>query len=191
MTEAERTRGLVTQLLGQWRGGDEQALERLTPMVYDELRRVAARCLRRERTGHTLPPTALVHEAYIQLMGGSVDCRDRSHFLAMAGRLMRQILVQHARKRKAAKRGGNGVRLEMSETITAVAGKAPEILAVDEALDALASVDGAKSRLVESRYFGGLTNEEIAEAEGLSLRSVERHLQLAQAWMNRYLSSKA
>lgn len=182
----------VTRLLGDWLDGDPAAFEAAAPIVYRELRRLAAASLRRDVGARTLQPTALVHEAYIQLaQSGDVRFADRYHFFAIASRLMRQILVQHARKRHAAKRG-NGVRMV---TLTAdLMGAAPEhadVLAVEEAMQSLAAADPRKARVAELRFFAGLKQEEIAEALQVSLSTVERDLRLVQAWFARELSRRA
>ncbi len=184
----------VTKLLLDWRNGNEQALEKLTPLLYDELRRLAARYLRREREGHTLQTTALVNEAYLQLIGQQArDWQNRAHFLAIASHLMRNILVDHARAHAAAKRGGGEQALPLDEAIRV--GKvpdktAPDVLALDDALKDLAKHDQRKSRIIELRYFGGLSMEEIAEVTGLSEATLRRELRMAEAWLGRQIQKQ-
>ncbi len=174
----------VTRLLARWRGGDEEALDRLMPLVYHELRRLAHARLRRERPDHTLETSALVHEAYLRLVDArGTPWQSRAHFLGIAARLMRQVLVDHARGRSSAKRGGGATRLPLQEGHS-VGGPAPvDVLALDQALERLASTDERKAHLVELRFFGGLSHEEIAEVLGTSLSTVERQWRLARAWL--------
>lgn len=177
----------VTQLLLDWRNGDQQALERLTPLVYDELRRLAARYLRREREGHTLQTTALVNEAYLQLIGQQHrDWQNRAHFLAIASHLMRNILVDHARAHAAAKRGGEKP-LPLNDDLEVPDKPTPDVLALDDALKDLAKHDPRKCRIVELRYFGGLSMDEIAEVTGLSVATLRRDLRMAEAWLGRQI----
>jgi RNA polymerase sigma factor (TIGR02999 family) len=178
----------VTELLIQWRKGDQQALNQLMPLVYDELRKLASRYLRRERPGHTLQTTALVHEAYLKL----VDQRDanwenRLQFFAVAARLMRRILVDYARRRCASKRGGDVYKLSLDEALVPSEEKDGELLALDEALDRLAAIDSQQSRVVELRVFAGLTLEETAEALNISPRTVRREWTMAKAWLHRQI----
>jgi RNA polymerase sigma factor (TIGR02999 family) len=177
--------GSVTRLLQSWRDGRQSALDELMPLVYDELRRLAASYLRRERADHTLQPTALVHEAYARLVDTSIeDCETRGRFYGIAAHLMRQILVDHARRRHAAKRGsGRKVSLDEAGPL-ADEGQAFDLLALDRALDELARLDPRQSRIVELRFFGGLREEEIAEALGTSLRTVKRDWAMAKAWLH-------
>ena len=178
----------ITRLLLAWRQGDEQAFEGLVPLVYDELRRMARRHLGRERQGHTLQPTALVNEAYLRLLEARhIEWRDRLHFFAIAGRVMRRILVDGARTRHAGKRGGGIDHLEFDETRLGVVDRSVELLALDDALQALAAVDGRKGRVVELRVFGGLTVEETAAALGVSSDTVTRDWQFATSWLKREL----
>lgn len=178
----------VTQLLLDWRNGDQQALERLTPLVYDELRRLAARYLRREREGHTLQTTALVNEAYLQLIGQQHrDWQSRAHFLAIAAHLMRNILVDHARAHAAAKRGKGEQALPLNDALEVPGQTAPDVLALDDALRDLAKLDDRKSRIIELRYFGGLSMDEIAEVTGLSVATLRRDLRMAEAWLGRQI----
>jgi RNA polymerase sigma-70 factor, ECF subfamily len=176
----------VTRWLQAWGRGDESALERLVPLVYGELHRRARSFMRRERAGHSLQPTALVHEAYLRLVGSkpSVDWQDRRHFYALAARLMRQVLVQHARFHRARKRGGGAAPVTFDETLLARE-RAPDLVRLDEALRALALADDRKSRVVELRFFGGLSREEAAEVLGVSAQTVQRDFRLAKAWLLR------
>ena len=176
----------VPQLLERLRAGDQSVLDQLTVALYGELRRIAARHLRGERSGHTLQTTALVHEAYLKLCGQPEhQFADRVHFLAVASRVMRQVLIDHARARATQKRGGEGPKLEVeAETGTAQV----ELLDLDRALDALADEDESLMRIMEMKYFGGMTAEETAEALGLSVHIVRHDLRFAQAWLRQKLS---
>jgi RNA polymerase sigma factor (TIGR02999 family) len=179
----------VTQLLQDWRNGDRNALDRLTPLVYDELRRLANHYLRGERKDHTLQGTALVHEAYMKLVGyTNLEWQSRAHFYGVAARVMRQILIDHARKHQTGKRGGGQQRLPIEEAIIFSAERADDLVALDDALESLATFDSAKSRIIELRYFGGLSIEEIAEVMAISESSVRRHMRMAEAWLHRQLS---
>jgi RNA polymerase sigma factor (TIGR02999 family) len=176
----------VTVLLAKWGEGDREALDALTPLVYNELRRLAKSYLRRERVGHTLEGTALVHEAYLRLIDQrEVEWRNRNHFFALAAELIRRILVDHARARIAAKRGGNNIKLSLDESITPVDEKDMDLLALNDALDALARVDAQQSRIVELRYFAGLTIEETADALQISTATVKRDWVMAKAFLKR------
>ena len=178
--------GQVTELLVAWRRGDESAAERLIPLVYDDLRARAAGALRRERRAHTLTPTALVHEAYLRLMDGRPpEVEGRKHFLAIAARVMRRVLVDHARARNAAKRNQGKEALSLDEALTLGDGRGPALVRLDDALSALASFDPAKARLVELRYFAGLTIEETADVLDTSPATVKREWALARAWLHR------
>jgi RNA polymerase sigma factor (TIGR02999 family) len=178
----------ITQLLLEWSHGDKAALEQLTPLVYDELLRLAKIRLSCENRHFTLQPTALVHEAYLKLMDHTrLSCQNRTHFYAIAARLMRQILIDNARKRKADKRGG-GIKINANEEMDATDEKPPDVLALDLALESLANVDERKGRVIELKYFGGLTTEEISEVMGISVATVGRDIRLAQAWLHRELS---
>jgi RNA polymerase sigma factor (TIGR02999 family) len=180
--------GEVTMLLRSWTAGDKTALDRLLPVVYRELRRVAAAQFRRERTSHTLQTTALVHEAYLRLVGQtSVDCQTRVHFFGIAANLMRQILVNHAKRRGAAKRGG-GNQVTLDEWAASTQQPELDLLALDQALDKLAQVDPRQTRIVELRFFGGLSGEEIAELLGVSVTTVEREWRTAKAFLYKELS---
>ena len=183
----------VTRLLADWRNGDREALEKLTPLVYTELRRLAAHYLRGERAGHTLQGTALVHEAYVRLIGqgGELHWQNRAHFFGVAARLMRQILVDHARRHHAQKRGSGEPHASLEESAVFTPERASNLVALDEALSDLAQFDPRKSRLVELRYFGGLGIEEIGEVENLSVATVRRQLRLAEAWLHRALTNQS
>lgn len=181
----------VTQLLLAWRNGDQQALTRLTPLVYDELRRLAAHYLRRERTDHTLQATALVNEAYLLLIGQQHrDWQNRAHFMAIAAHLMRNILVDHARTHAAAKRGRGAEALPLDEALAAPGQAKPDVLALNEALNDLAKHDERKCRIIELRYFGGLSMDEIAEVTGLSIATLRRDLRMAEAWLGRQIQKQ-
>jgi RNA polymerase sigma-70 factor, ECF subfamily len=182
----------VTDMLRAWAAGDPTALDELLPLVYDELRRQARRYMRAQSPGHTLQTTALVHEAYLRLVGQShVDWRSRAHFLGVASKAMRSILVDHARTRAAAKRGGTAraVTLDQADGV-ADAGmqRGVDVLALDEALGRLGELDSRKSQLVELRYFGGLGIEEVAAVLGVSPATVKREWTTARAWLRRELS---
>ncbi|MBI5083050.1 MAG: sigma-70 family RNA polymerase sigma factor [Acidobacteria bacterium] len=180
----------VTQLLHAWCEGDQAALDRLMPYIYSELRSLAASYIRREREGHTLQATALVNEAYLRLVGGPLpEFQGRSHFFGIAARAMRQILVEHARARGAAKRGGGAARLSLDEIATLAEACSPGILDLDDALTRLAALDARKSRMIEFRYFGGLAIEEIAAMEGCSVATVGRDLRFAEAWLRREMTA--
>ena len=173
----------VTQLLVAYNNGDTQALDKLLPLVYDELRSLADHYLRRERSGHTLQATALVHEAYLRLVDQDTSWQNRAHFFGVAAQMMRRILVDHARRNLAAKRGSGGVKLSVDETIDLSVERAADLVALDEALDALAEFDPRKSKLVELRYFAGLSIEETAKALGVSVPTVVRQWRTAKAWL--------
>jgi len=179
-------RGDVTQLLMRFRQGDHAAESQLVPLVYAELRRLASGYLKRERSDHTLQPTALVHEAFLRLAGGNQPpWQDRSHFFAVAARLMRQILVQHARRHQALKRGKDFERLPLEEEFVFSEEKSVEMLALDQALDRLARQDERQSRIVEMKFFGGLNIEEIAGLLEVSPRTVKREWTMARAWLHK------
>jgi RNA polymerase sigma factor (TIGR02999 family) len=171
----------ITQLLQSWSCGDKTALNELVPLVYRELRRLAATYLHRERRDHTLQPTALVHETYLRLVEQiRVECRTRSQFLGIAANLMRQILVNHARYHRAVKRDG-GSRVALEESAVVVDQREPDLVALDGALERLALLDQRQSRIVELRFFGGLTEDEIAEIVGVSPITVKREWRMARA----------
>ena len=172
----------VTQLLLAWERGDEAARDELIPLVYDALRRIARHRLRGERAGHTLQTTALINEAYLRLVDQSVPWQSREHFFGIAARLMRQILVDHARARQRLKRGGDRQQISLA-CVEAVPAQAADVLALNDALETLAAVDPQKSRIVELRFFGGLTIEETAQVMGISTPSVERGWRAARAWL--------
>lgn len=179
----------ITQLLHSWRGGDEAAMHALVTQLYDELRRVARGHMRGERSDHTLEPTALVHAAYERLHGLNLDWKDRNHFLSMASRVMRRVLVDHARSRLREKRGGDQVRVTLGDDRLRV--EDPEaLLIVSDALDSLGEVDERKHKLLELHYFGGLTYAELAEAEQISEATVHRDLRLAKAFVARALENR-
>jgi len=176
-------------LLQQSSRGDKQALDALMPVVYSELRRLAVCSMRQERPGHTLQPTALIHEAYLELVGQRLpDFQNRSHFLGVAAHIMRQVLIASARRHRAQKRGG-GDRDSLGDDVLLPTEQAEELLAVDEALVRLAGQDQRKAKVMELKHFGGLTREEIAEALGVSLATVKRDIALGEAWLRRTLSA--
>jgi len=180
-------RELVTKLLHEWGSGDKQALDRLMPLVYDQLRRLAGRCLRAERPDHTLPATALVHEAYLRLVSSDIAWEDRVHFYAVAARVLRRILVDHAKAHSRQKRGGGAERLALDEAVMVGSGSPAGILDLDEALSSLATHDERKSKIIELLFFGGLTYDETAAALQVSPATVHRELVLAKAWLHREL----
>jgi RNA polymerase sigma factor (TIGR02999 family) len=174
-----------------WSNGDESALERLIPLVHSELRRLAKRYMRRERPGHTLQTTALVNEAYVRLIdAGRVKWQDRAHFLAISARLMRRILVDYARSRNYVKRGGEVRHVALEEAAVYSEDRAPDLIALDDVLRALAETDPRKSQIVELRFFGGLSVEETAEVLKVSPDTVGRDWRLAKAWLLRELSGQ-
>lgn len=178
----------VTELLLAWGDGDQAALDQLIPLVHAELRRIAARYMARERSGHTLQPTALVNEVYVRLVDvDRVKWQNRAHFLAVSSRLMRRILVDFARARGYKKRGGGNAPVVFDDTGFVDVGRGHDVLALDDALDALARVDARQSQVVVMRFFGGLTNEEIASALDISAATVMRDWKLAKAWLLREL----
>jgi RNA polymerase sigma-70 factor, ECF subfamily len=182
----------VTGLLLSWRQGDAEALDRLVPVVYDELRRVARRHLRREQPGHALQATALVHEVYMRLVDvDRLTLKNRTHFFAVAAKLMRQILVDHARRQLADKRGGQVTMVSLDDVSPVSQPSSVDMLALDQALGALSSIDDRQCRVVELRFFAGLNIDEAAEALGVSPATVEREWALAKAWLYRQLSSQA
>ena len=186
MNAADDTPKTVTRLLLDWREGNAEALEALVPLVYDELRRLARLQMRDEASGHTLQPTALVHEAYARLIDLKLDWQDRSHFLNMAARTMRRVLVDHARTRRAAKRGAGAVEVTLHD-FHAKDEPSIDLLAIDEALESLSRHDERAASAVELCYFGGLTGREIAEALGVSEATAERDLRFARSWLKREL----
>jgi len=182
----------VSALLRDWAKGDPEAFNKAAPILYEELRRLARRYLRKERLDHTLQCTALVHEAYLRLAGQrGMRWQSRTHFLAVAAQMMRQILVDHARRRRRAKRGGLQQKLPLNEALDLTEPRASlDLLTLDAALDELAGLDAQQSRIVELRYFGGLTIAETAEALGVSHATVERDWALARAWLFQRLRSE-
>ena len=178
----------ITRLLVDWRNGDQAALEQLIPLVHDELRRVARRHMAHERAGHTLQATALVNEAYVRLIDiRQVNWQDRAHFFAMSSRLMRRILVDFARSKGYQKRGGGAQKVSLDEALVVSEEPGQDLVALDDALTALASVDARKAQVVEMRFFGGLSVEETAEALKVSVDTVMRDWKLAKAWLLREL----
>lgn len=178
----------VTALLMAWRDGDEAALRQLTPLVYDELHRLAERCMRGERAGHLLQTTALVNEAYLKLVDSSrVRWQNRAHFFSIAAQLMRRILVDFARRRKYLKRGGNHLQITLAAGLDVAANENPDLVAVDDALQELAKLDARQAQVVELRFFGGMTQEETAEALNVSTDTVGRDWTAAKAWLTREL----
>jgi RNA polymerase sigma-70 factor, ECF subfamily len=179
--------GSVTALLLAWRAGDETALARLTPLVHQELQRIARYCMRGERAHHSLQATALVHEAYLRMLDAQhVDWQNRAHFLAMAARLMRRVLVDVARRRRFQKRGGDALRVSLADALL-TSEKGHDLIALDDALQALAKLSERKSRVVELRFFGGLSVAETAVALDMSPQTVMRDWKLARAWLRREL----
>lgn len=186
--EAGPEPGPVTRLLADCATGDREAFDRLIPLVYDDLRGIAHRRLAAERSGHTLNTTAVVHEAYLQLVNqATATWRDRAHFFAVAARVIRHVLIDYARARVAEKRGGGAVRIPLREELHGRAPDTVELLALDEALDELARRDARLERVVECRYFGGMTMRDTAEALGVSLRTAERDWTRAKAYLYRSL----
>lgn len=180
----------VTRLLSAWTGGDRQALDELMPLVYGELRRIAKRTWGAQKSDHTLQPTALIHEAYLKLVGqGERTFQSRTHFFAVASMAMRQVLVNYAEASLAEKRGGGAANVPLEEAEEAVQMEAREVLALHDALERLAVLDRRKAQVVELRYFGGLSIEETAEALGISTITVTRDWQAARAWLARELGA--
>ena len=178
------SQGEITELLRNWRCGDRAAMDKLLPIVYDELRRLAAGFFRRERPNHTLQATALVHEAYLRLVDQSrVGWENRAHFFGSAAHLMRQILVDHARSHNAAKRGGGEIKVSLAEDMALAGPRELDLIALDAALDELAALDEQQSRIVEMRFFGGLSIEETAQVLGVAPSTVKRDWNTAKAWL--------
>jgi RNA polymerase sigma factor (TIGR02999 family) len=191
MTTPSIAQQQVTQLLGDWSGGDKGALEKLFPLVQPELHRLAHHYMSRERAGHTLQTTAILNEAYLRLVDNTKPVwQGRTHFIAAAAQIMRHIMVDHARKHQSLKRGGGALKVTLDEAALVTETRSEELLDLDEALERLAAQDARKSQIVELRYFGGLTVEETAEFLKLSLRTVEREWTAAKAWLYRELSEK-
>ena len=181
----------VTQLLVKLSHGDRSALDDLLPLVYDELRRLADRYLRRERSDHTLQATALVNEAYLRLVDQNVPWQNRAHFFGVAAEMMRRILVDHARSHQAQKRGSGGVKLSLDEAINMSDERATDLIALDDALTALAEFDQQKSRIVELRFFAGLSIEETARVLGIGTATVIRQWKMAKAWLYHQVSKES
>jgi RNA polymerase sigma-70 factor (ECF subfamily) len=182
----------VTHLLLDWSRGDQAALDKLMPLVYGELRRMANRYMRRERSGHTLQATALINEAYLRLVDQqNVQWQNRAHFFAISAQLMRRILVDHARSHTRAKRGGGVLRVSLNEALVPSQERAAELVALDEALKRLATIDLRKSQVVELRFFGGLSVEETAEVLKVTPMTVTRDWKTAKAWLHREISNES
>jgi RNA polymerase sigma factor (TIGR02999 family) len=179
----------ITRLLREWRVGDRNALERLTPLVYAELHRMATRLFRSESAGHTLQPTALVNEAFESLLRMDVAWNDRGHFFAISARLMRRILVNHATARRAAKRGGGALKVTLDEQSAVVSGPDEQLMALDQALEEMAAFDARKALVVELHYFGGLSYAEMAETLALSTTTVHEELRAGRAWLQQRLDA--
>ncbi len=177
----------ISALLLEWKGGDARAFERLLPILYEELKRLARHQLRGESTGHTLQTTALVHEAYLRLVGSDLTWEGRGHFFAVAATVMRRVLVDHARGRGRAKRGGGAVAIGLQEELAPAAERPADLLDLDEALERLSSLDPRKAQVVDLLYFGGLNYDETAAVLGISPATVHRDLRLARAWLYREL----
>jgi RNA polymerase sigma-70 factor (ECF subfamily) len=183
----------VSHLLIAWGHGEPAALEQLTPQVYHELHKLARAYLRRGRPNQSLQPTALINEAYLRLLDQSqpIKWENRAHFFGIAARLMRMILVDHARTHRAAKRGGAAAAVTLDDGLAVATGRAPDVLEVDEALNSLAAVDERKAKVIEMRYFGGMAREEVAAALGLTLATVKRDLRLGEAWLRKFLAGES
>lgn len=180
----------ITQLLAEWSSGNQEALDKLYPLVYDELRRMAHRYMSRERKGHTLQTTALINEAYLRLVEQrSVTWANRAHFFGIAAQIMRRVLIDYARRYEYAKRGGGAQRVSLEETALVARERAKELIALDEALERLAQMDPRRSRVVELRFFGGMANEEIAAVLKISENTVTRDWNMARAWIYKELAA--
>lgn len=179
----------ISEMLLEWSNGHQEVLEELMPLVYDELRRLAAHHLRRERPDHTLQPTALVHEAYLKLVDQTqVRCQSRAHFFGIAANLMRQILVNHALAHRATKRGGTAIKLTLEEAVGVSKEEGVDLVALDQALSRLAALDPQQSQVVELRFFGGLSLEETAQVLGVSTKTVQRIWLAARAWLRKEIA---
>jgi RNA polymerase sigma factor (TIGR02999 family) len=190
MTKTKKTKSEVTRLLHAWSGGEKKAAEELLPLVYEELRVLARHYMRKERPGHTLETRALVHEAYVRLVDGSqVEWKGRGHFYGIASQTMRRILVDHARHHLYQKRGGGAPKIPLDDAPQLGVERPEELVALDDALHQLAEHDPEKARIVELRFFGGLTQSEIAEVLDVSLSTVERQWRVARAWLHRALAN--
>jgi RNA polymerase sigma factor (TIGR02999 family) len=175
----------ITRLLRNSGGGDREAFDRLLPLVYGELRKIADGYMRRQSPGHTLQPTALLHEAYLKLAGAGSEYKDRGHFYSVAAAVMRNILVDHARASRAEKRGGDLLRVQIDDAALGAVYQPEELILLNQAIEALAAVDERKARILDLRYFGGFSVEETAEALGLSVATVGRETRFAEAWLRR------
>lgn len=185
-----KTNSDVTEWLVAWGNGDQEALNKLIPLVYGELHRLAARYMRKENPNHTLQTSALLNEAYIKLVDQKkVRWQNRAHFFGIAAQVMRRVLLDHAKHRARAKRGGNIIKVSLNEDIFLSPERAAELIALDQALNGLAEIDPTKSRIVEMKFFGGLSNEEIAEVENVSTRTIEREWRKAKAWLHREIQN--
>lgn len=182
--------GNVTKLLLDWSKGEQEALDQLIPIVHVELQKLARHYLRGERRGHTLQTSALVNEAYLRLIDQNVTWQNRAHFFGVAAQLMRRILVEYARNRNRFKRGGDQQKVSLTVAVETAWAEDADLIALDDALRSLAEIDPRQSRIVELRYFGGLTIEETAEAIGVSVATVEREWRVARAWLLRELSKE-
>jgi RNA polymerase sigma factor (TIGR02999 family) len=181
----------LTSLLLEWQQGSSDALAKLTPLVYDELRRIAHRYMQRERNGHTLQTTALVNEAYLKLAGGhQIEWKNRAHFFGVSAQVMRHLLIDHARRRQFARYGGDAVLVSLENATTMSSQSACELLAINEALEELSRLDQRKGRVVELRYFGGLSLEETAEVLDVSVMTIRRDWRAAKAWLYRWLKNR-
>ena len=178
----------VTQLLGAWRDGNQEALNQLTPLVYDELRRLARRYMSKERAGHTMQATEVVNQAFLRMINVDVCWQDRAHFFAVAARMMRRILVDHAKARRRVKRGGPETTLHIDSAMQIGVAENLELLALDEALTALQKLDPRKADVIELHFFGGLTYDEIAETLSISPATVHRELRMGRAWLHSTLA---
>lgn len=179
----------ITQLLHDWRAGDDKALNDLMPLMHDKLRQLANKYMRGENPGHTLQATALVNEAFLKLVDTNVPWQSRAHFIAIAARAMRQILIDHAKSKRRHKRGGEDVQVTLHEANIADQHGQPDLLDIENALNKLAKVDERKASIIELSFFGGLTYDEIAEALGISPATVDRELRFSKAWLQRALAS--
>jgi RNA polymerase sigma factor (TIGR02999 family) len=181
----------VTQLLQDWKNGDKAALDKLMPVVYDELRRIASRYLKQQRSNHTLQTTALVHEAYIRLVGKQdIEWQNRAHFFGIAARMMRYILLDYAVAQQAEKRGGGNLKLSLEDVIELPEKNELDVAVLHDSLNTLAEVDERKSQIVELKFFAGLSNEDVAEVMGVSLATVNREWRMARAWLQSELQKK-
>lgn len=191
MPEFPTERQLVTRLLKEWGGGNKEALDELMPVVYQQLRKLASICLRSERTNHTLRATALVHEAYLRLVDADVAWQDRVHFFAVSARLLRRILVDHAKANHRQKRGGGAEMVELDEAVMIGPQTSGGIVELDAALQRLAALDQRKGEIIELLCFGGLTYDEAAAALKISPATVHRELKMAKAWLHRELTQNS